>query len=442
LFFIVQPSGAKSWAIRLRRPDGRTAKLTLGPCNLTGDPIQGGKTLTLAQARAQAASLDEQRKNGIDVILEIETEQLRKQAEKVDRAANSFGAVIRQFFIEYRTDKWQERPRRWRDDAITLGLRWPKGCNPATEEPKVIAGSLAELWDKKPITAITKFDVEAVITDARKHGSPGKSRKMYSVLSVLFGWLPLKFNVDVNPVLAVKRPRPPPPRPDKLDEAGIRMFWQAADVVGGNFGAIYKLLLLTGARLREVSGMRHAELDAKKGVWEIPGSRTKNHLPFMVPLPPSAFDIIASVVPPTNSNNEAGLVFTSNGKSPVSGFGKAKKALDAEMAKIAGQLIKPWRNHDLRRTVSTIMNESPSNPADENGATADEEFESGLGIAPHIVEALLNHISGQSKVAGIYNKAKYLTEKRAALLRWSVHIDGIVSGKPSNVTTLHKAAKA
>jgi integrase len=443
LFFIVQPSGKKSWAVRLRRPDGRTAKVTLGPCDL-GDkkvppeleklaaiaaPVQG-KALTLAQARIRAIQLNEQRKNGADVILEIKTEQLRKQADKADRAANSFGSIIRQFFAEYKTEKWQERPRRWRDDAITLGLRWPKGANPATEAPEVIPGSLADIWDKKPITAITKFDIEAVIIDARKHGKgPGKARKMYSVLSVLFKWLPLKYGVDVNPVLAVKRPRPPPPRERKLDEAEIRMVWQAADKLDGKIGAMVKLLMLTGARLREIAGMRHAELGGN-GVWEVPSTRTKNHLAFMVPLPPTAFDIIAKVLPPANSNNEAGLVFTSNGKTPVSGFGKAKKALDAAMV----QPIAKWRFHDLRRTFSTIMNESPE--------------DSGLGIAPHIVEACLNHISGQSKVAGVYNKAKYLSEKRAALLRWSIHVDGIVTGKTSNVTNAdfgkssRKAAKA
>jgi len=67
--------------------------------------------------------------------------------------------------------------------------------------------------------------------------------------------------------------------------------------------------------------------------------------------------------------------------------------------------------HDLRRTFSTILNESP-----EDG---------GLGVAPHIVEALLNH--AKSGVAGTYNKAKYLSEKRAALARWAVHVERLVA---------------
>jgi len=106
-----------------------------------------------------------------------------------------------------------------------------------------------------------------------------------------------------------------------------------------------------------------------------------------------------------------------------------KKALDAEMAKIAGKPIKPWRVHDLRRTFSTIMNESPD--------------DGGLGIAPHIVEACLNHVSGASKsgVAGTYNAATYLSEKRVALQRWAAHVEGMVSGRKANVVTLRKRAK-
>ena len=118
-------------------------------------------------------------------------------------------------------------------------------------------------------------------------------------------------------------------------------------------------------------------------------------------------------------------MFTTNGRSPVSGFSKMKKALDAEMAKIAGQPIKPWRMHDLRRTFSTFLNESPD--------------DGGLGIAPHIVEACLNHISGEAKkgVAGTYNAAKYLSEKRVALQRWALHLQGITSGKAAKVVELH-----
>ncbi|HEX2320173.1 MAG TPA: hypothetical protein VHJ18_14430, partial [Streptosporangiaceae bacterium] len=84
-----------------------------------------------------------------------------------------------------------------------------------------------------------------------------------------------------------------------------------------------------------------------------------------------------------------------------SGWSKAKAALDA-----AVNLSAPWVLHDLRRTAVTGMAE--------------------IGIAPHIVEAVVNHISGhKAGVAGVYNRAAYATEKRAALQRWADHVDRI-----------------
>ena len=86
------------------------------------------------------------------------------------------------------------------------------------------------------------------------------------------------------------------------------------------------------------------------------------------------------------------LVFTTNGDTPVSGFGKAKARLDKRINLIRrSEKLEPmpaWTFHDLRRTMVTVMNEK-------------------LGITPHVVEAVVNHMSGLAKagVAGVYNKS-------------------------------------
>jgi integrase len=68
--------------------------------------------------------------------------------------------------------------------------------------------------------------------------------------------------------------------------------------------------------------------------------------------------------------------------------------------------VAPWRLHDLRRTCATGMAE--------------------LGTQPHIIEAVLNHVSGhKAGVAGIYNRARYADEMRAALQRWADHVERI-----------------
>ena len=79
--------------------------------------------------------------------------------------------------------------------------------------------------------------------------------------------------------------------------------------------------------------------------------------------------------------------------------------------------IAPWRVHDLRRTASTVMH--------------------GLGVQPHVVEAVLGHISGhKAGVAGVYNRATYSAEKAAALALWAEHVLAVVEGRPAKVVSL------
>lgn len=83
----------------------------------------------------------------------------------------------------------------------------------------------------------------------------------------------------------------------------------------------------------------------------------------------------------------------------ASGFaaGHCKQRLDERVK------IPPWTHHDLRRTAATGM--------------------SNIGVQPHVVEAVLNHVSGhKGGVAGIYNKSTYAAEKAEALARWDAHV--------------------
>ena len=137
--------------------------------------------------------------------------------------------------------------------------------------------------------------------------------------------------------------------------------------------------------------MRRSEISDDGEMWTIPGSRTKNHRPCVVPMTPLAKNLVV--------RGSADLVFTTNGTTPLSGWSRMKRRLDAAVGD-------GWVLHDLRRTAATGMAE--------------------IGIAPHIIEAVLNHISGaRAGVAGIYNRANYLPEKKAALARWAAHVDGL-----------------
>jgi integrase len=419
LVLIVQPSGGKSWAIRLRRPSGKTAKLTIGKVDFSADdpsdaPVIGG-VLTLGQARALSAQLDRQRARGIDVVAEHKANKKRAATAGKELVASTFGAAVRKFFARHKTSakRGGGRPRRWRENARLLGLKWAPGADPATTAPEVIPGSLAAVWADKPLSEIDSELVDAVIEEA---GGNGRSRKLFSVLSVLFSQLPLKFRVN-NPTRGLKRPGPPASRDRILgkDANGnhndeVTTFWKACNNIGGVYGHLAQLMLLTGARREEVAGMRLAEIGAD-GCWRIPATRTKNFRPHSIPLPALAFEILNRV--PEPKKNAGGLVFSSNGRTPFSGFSKAKVGLDAAMAKIAGKPVAPFVLHDLRRTFASGL--------------------AALGVIQPTTERLLNHVSGVfSGVAGIYQQFDFASEKIVALELWAKHLRELASDRPNS----------
>jgi integrase len=83
-----------------------------------------------------------------------------------------------------------------------------------------------------------------------------------------------------------------------------------------------------------------------------------------------------------------------------------------------------WTFHDLRRSCATGMGR--------------------IGIAPHIIETVLNHASGfRSGVAGVYQRHPYLDERRRALNTWASHISSLSESRepPANVFPLRGARK-
>jgi integrase len=439
LYLILQPkpSGTMSWALRFRRPSGKPTKLTLGRVDLSAEPSDApviGGALTLGQARELAAKIARERARGLDVIEEHKAQQSRKATAASTAAANSFAAVAREFFIDHKTKKWQQRRRHWREDARLLGLDYPRGCDPAHTEPQAIPGSLAASWAGKAVTEIDSHDIHTVVDEARKLGLPGlprrnsgiseaRGRKMHAALSGLFRWALQQRKVTVNPCVGVWHPGAPPARERVLIEAELKLFWQACEQIGPPYGPLFQILLVTGQRLAEVTGMTRSELSEDRTLWTIPSSRTKNHRTHVVPLPPLGRAIIERAAP---VESPGGLVFTISGKL-LTGFSRTKSELDRIMATLAraeGRDVAAWRLHDLRRTCATGMGEA-------------------LGILPHIVEACLNHVSGaKAGVAGVYNRAAYAAESRTALERWSAHLEGLFSGQSANIVPLRRAELA
>lgn len=230
---------------------------------------------------------------------------------------------------------------------------------------------------------------------------PRVHNKVKSHLSGMFKWAarPSRGIVTANPVVGFET-LSTQSRERVLADDELRAIWKACDGIGYPYGPFFQLLMLLGQRRTETAAMERALLGHNSGLWEIPAERTKNGRPHLVPLPKLALDIIADLPVFLDADGKrVQFVIPAPTKtdSYLTTFSDGKELVD-EKSGVTG-----WWLHDLRRTMSTGM--------------------AGLGIQPVVIEAVLNHASGQqSRVAGTYNRYSYLDEKRAALEAWADHI--------------------
>ncbi len=183
---------------------------------------------------------------------------------------------------QYVEEHAKPKVRGWRELARNLGL------DPDDEDLASIPGGLAGRWADRDARSIDGHDVHAVVDEARRIGTPGiqprrdgaseaRARALHAALSACFGWGLRHRRVDANPCAGVWRPRPPAARDRVLTNAEIAKFWKAADTINGAFGAVLKLLLLTGQRLSEIAELKWDELSENGSEIRLPGTRTKNH---------------------------------------------------------------------------------------------------------------------------------------------------------------------
>jgi integrase len=437
LYLIIEPTGFKAFEMRFRRPNGKPAKVRLGPFEDSGRELKGqpiiGQALTLAAAHQLAAAVLRDRALGHDVVADHKAKKHRARVETKEREASTFGAAVRAYVKEHA----QPKTRNWRESARLLGLAYPQDGG----EPAETKGGLAQRWAERDVRSFDGHDIWTVTDEARRQGVPGiaarndgisdnRARALFVALSSFFSWLKRDRRVEVNPCAAVSRPAGAKARDRALTPDEQRWFWQACEqadaprVPGAPkpFAPLLRLLLLTGQRLDEVAGMTRGELSEDGATWSLAGSRTKNKRAHVVPLPPLARELTAGA---KGKPGAAGFIFTTTGRSPVSGWSRMKDRLDAAMLAIArkerpGVTIEPWRLHDLRRTAVTGMAE--------------------LGVRPDVIELVVNHISGsRAGIAGVYNKSELLPERKAALERWAAHVAALVSGRTAKVVPLHKA---
>jgi integrase len=265
-------------------------------------------------------------------------------------------------------------------------------------------------WSTRPVRGITRQDVIELIDRVADRGARIHANRVLAAVRVLFNWALSRGVIEASPVAGVKAPGAEMVRERVLSEDELREVWRAADATPYPFGPFFKLLILTAQRRDEVAGMRWSEIDGARALWTIPGERVKNGRAHQVPLTAPAIDILGSIPRVDGSD----LVFTSNGQTAISGFSKAKLRLN-NASGVGLTERDEWRVHDIRRSVTTFMAE--------------------MGIAPHVVDKLLNHVSGSIRgVAAVYNRYGYTDERRRALDAWARRLATIIdTERGSNV---------
>jgi integrase len=236
---------------------------------------------------------------------------------------------------------------------------------------------------------IDRRTIAQVLAGVERNAGPFARNRTRANLSAFFAWLIREGLIETNPVAGTGKANEGPSRDRVLTQTELAEVWRAAN---GTFGDIIHLLLLTGQRRNEIGFLRWSEIDFGRGMIVFPPERTKNKLKHELPLAPQALAILQG-----RQRRQDDHVFREFN------WYRGKLALDARLKGVA-----PWRLHDLRRSCATGMAE--------------------LGVQPHIIEAVLNHVSGhKAGVAGIYNRARYEPEMRAALQRWADYVETITT---------------
>jgi integrase len=253
---------------------------------------------------------------------------------------------------------------------------------------------------------VSRREIASVLSSIAEGSGKVSADRARAALSAMFVWSMKEGLAEANPTIATNVYAGKSERDRVLTPQEIAAIWGA--LPDGDYGRIVKLLFYTGARVDEIGRLAWAEINFDERQIDLPAERSKNRKSFIMPLSAPALELLSRV-----ERRDRPFVFGRRG-SGFGGHSGAKTTLDAKL-----RLDKPWQLRDIRRSVATHMAEL-------------------CHVEPHIVEACLNHLSGhKSGTAGIYNRATYAKQKRAALETWASEIAVILAkASGANITRL------
>jgi integrase len=258
-------------------------------------------------------------------------------------------------------------------------------------------------------------DLEAHhFTDITDTLTPGTAWHAFAAAQTFLNWTVARRYIKTSPLAGVPSPPKSTPRARVLTDAELQSIWRACEAgespvqhefekprLPRHYATIVKLLILTGQRKGEIAALQTSWISSDNSI-ALPAAITKNGRSHSFPIGATTASLLASLTSTANISSGSTapqLLFPARGKNstPFNGWSKSKAALD----KLSG--TSGWTLHDLRRTFASNM--------------------AALGVAPHVVEKLLNHASGQiSGVAAIYNRYNLMPEMRDAIGKYEDYL--------------------
>ena len=371
LMLRVTATGNRHWAVKTRRPNAKNASRFM---------IGDLREMSLSEARGAALEFKAQVRNKIDPILERDQRALDHAQADIDLDTHIFSNLA----------------------VLFLERHVQRELKPSTQRDYTrIINNLSSIWGDHDTRNISKADIIDFI-DKEQDRAPVSARLTFAVMRKFFAFAIERGLIDRNPCDGLRGPSSPPARDRWLTDAEIKRVWEATVDMNNLFSPALRFLLATAQRLNEVSKMKWHEVDCDKAVWTIPAERAKNGKAHEVDLPPLALEILQGQLSFKDNGRE--YVF-GTGVTPLSGWSRFKRDLDSQINKT--HKMPHWRIHDLRRSAASHM--------------------AGLGFAPHVIERVLNHVSGATGgLVAVYQHHDHRGERKAAISAWNSKIERLI----------------
>ena len=366
----VSPAGARNWRVRYQVGRGASReerRFTIGP--------------------ATAISLGQATEKAHQVIAAVRIERRDPHAERARDDMSTFGALF---------DLWLERhakpnKKSWAADAA------------------LYARHVRSRLGHRAIVDLKKRDFVAVLDEIMAVASGSQANAAQALITATLNWAEDEGKIDSHTARGITKRQKPASRHRVLSHDEIRKWWLAIDIeVTRSVSRVLRLLLITGVRLSEACGMARSELQGE--LWEIPGARTKNGLPHVVPITALISGLIDEALA---ESSQSPFVFPAFDRGRMIAQPMTRHTPDHAYARLARKLgfVDNGASidtgiHDLRRTAATNM--------------------ARIGIAGELIDRVQGRLSRGNRVSGIYNRHEYLAEKREALQRWEDEVLRIV----------------